>query len=81
MLHRATGMKPEAQFHGVLRLLAISGAMLAAVELMRHSLAELQLTPALEKAVRYAADSVTRRGTQKAYATEAEFEAFCATIA
>jgi ribokinase len=27
--------------------------------------------------VRYAADSITRRGTQKAYATEAEFEVFC----
>ena len=31
----------------------------------------------LNKAVRYAADSITRRGTQKAYATEAEFERFC----
>ena len=31
----------------------------------------------LNKAVRYAADSITRRGTQKAYATEAEFEVFC----
>ncbi len=31
---------------------------------------------ALAKAARYAADSVTRRGTQKAYATEAEFAAF-----
>ena len=28
---------------------------------------------ALNKAARYAADSITRRGTQKAYATEAEF--------
>ena len=28
---------------------------------------------ALEQAARYAADSITRRGTQKAYATEAEF--------
>ncbi len=30
---------------------------------------------ALGMAVRYAADSITRRGTQKAYATEAEFQA------
>ncbi len=51
MLHRATGMKPEAQFHGVPRLLAISGAMVAAVELTRHSLTELQPTPALELVV------------------------------
>jgi ribokinase len=35
------------------------------------------LDAALNKAVRYAADSITRRGTQKAYATEAEFEVFC----
>ena len=33
------------------------------------------LAHALGRAVRYAADSITRRGTQKAYATEAEFEA------
>ena len=31
------------------------------------------LEPALKKAALYAADSITRRGTQKAYATEAEF--------
>jgi ribokinase len=47
----------------------------------RYFAAGLAVQPALEKAVRYAADSVTRRGTQKAYATEAEFEAFCARIA
>ena len=35
---------------------------------------------ALDKAVRYAANSVTRRGTQKAYATEGEFAAFCAGL-
>lgn len=35
----------------------------------------LALEPALKKAARYAADSITRRGTQKAYATTAEFEA------
>jgi ribokinase len=34
---------------------------------------------ALDKAVRYAADSITRRGTQKAYASLADFEAFCRT--
>jgi ribokinase len=31
------------------------------------------LKSALDKAARYAADSITRRGTQKAYASEAEF--------
>ncbi len=31
------------------------------------------ITVALTKAARYAADSTTRRGTQKSYATEAEF--------
>jgi ribokinase len=36
----------------------------------------MALEAALDKAARYAADSVTRRGTQKAYATKAEFEAF-----
>jgi ribokinase len=36
----------------------------------------MELEAALAKAARYAADSVTRRGTQKAYATAAEFEAF-----
>ncbi len=36
------------------------------------------LAAALHKAVRYAADSITRRGTQRAYATEAEFSAFLA---
>jgi ribokinase len=38
------------------------------------------LEEALDKAVRYAADSVTRRGTQKAYATEGEFGVFCAGL-
>jgi ribokinase len=47
----------------------------------RYFAAGLAVEPALEKAVRYAADSVTRRGTQKAYATEAEFETFCASLA
>ena len=46
----------------------------------RYYVDGLGLDAALNKAVRYAADSITRRGTQKAYATEAEFEAFCRTI-
>ena len=41
----------------------------------------MDLEAALAKAARYAADSVTRRGTQKAYATAAEFEAFERTLA
>jgi ribokinase len=36
---------------------------------------------ALHKAVRYAADSITRPGTQKSYATAADFEAFLETLA
>ena len=36
----------------------------------------MDLEAALNRAARYAADSVTRRGTQKAYATRAEFEQF-----
>ena len=43
----------------------------------RYYVAGAGLDAALNKAVRYAADSITRRGTQKAYATEAEFEIFC----
>lgn len=35
---------------------------------------------ALGHAVRYAADSITRPGTQKSYASESEFRAFCASI-
>lgn len=38
------------------------------------------LTAALDKAVRYAADSITRPGTQKSYATAAEFEVFCRKV-
>jgi ribokinase len=44
----------------------------------RYFAAGLSLEAALDKATRYAADSVTRRGAQKSYATEAEFEALCA---
>ena len=44
----------------------------------RYYGAGLGLEDAIAHAVRYAADSVTRRGTQKAYATEAQFAAFCA---
>jgi len=40
----------------------------------------LPLEAALAQAVRYAADSVTRRGTQKAYATADQFKAFCETV-
>jgi len=43
----------------------------------RYFAGGLDLEPALGLAARYAADSVTRRGTQKAYAAEAEFNAFC----
>ena len=43
----------------------------------RYFAAGESLQSALNRAVRYAADSVTRRGTQKAYATEAEFTKFC----
>jgi len=46
----------------------------------RYFAAGLALEAALDKTARYAADSVTRRGTQKAYATEAEFAAFCAGL-
>jgi len=35
---------------------------------------------ALRQAVRYAAHSITRPGTQKSYANAAEFQAFCATL-
>nr|WP_321481803.1 ribokinase [uncultured Cohaesibacter sp.] len=38
------------------------------------------LEAALSMAVRYAADSITRQGTQKSYATGAEFKAFCASL-
>jgi ribokinase len=43
----------------------------------RYFAAGETLQSALTLAVRYAADSVTRRGTQKAYATAAEFRRFC----
>ena len=38
------------------------------------------LEEALRMASRYAADNVTRRGTQKAFATLEAFEAFCARL-
>lgn len=47
----------------------------------RYYVETRDLTAALHKAVRYAADSITRPGTQKSYATRAEFEAFCARLA
>jgi ribokinase len=40
----------------------------------------MPLEAALKQAARYAADSVTRRGTQKAYATADEFKRFCETL-
>jgi len=40
----------------------------------RYYVETADVADALGKAVRYAADSITRRGTQKAYATEAEFQ-------
>ena len=43
----------------------------------RYFAAGLDLDAALAQATRYAADSVTRRGAQKSFATESEFEAFC----
>jgi ribokinase len=46
----------------------------------RYFAGGLSLEAALDRAVRYAADSVTRRGTQKAYALEADFNAFCARL-
>jgi len=46
----------------------------------RYYAAGLALDAALDKAARYAADSVTKRGAQKSFATEAEFEAFCGTL-
>ncbi len=41
----------------------------------RYYVERRDVVAALNQAVRYAADSITRRGTQKAYATEAEFTA------
>jgi ribokinase len=46
----------------------------------RYFAGGLDLEAALDLAARYAADSVTRRGTQKAYATEAQFAAFCQAL-
>ena len=45
----------------------------------RYSAAGL-VEAALDKATLYAANSVTRRGAQKSFATEAEFEAMCARL-
>jgi ribokinase len=42
----------------------------------RYYVASGDLAGALNNAALYAADSITRRGTQKAYALEADFEAF-----
>jgi ribokinase len=40
----------------------------------------IPLEAALKQAARYAADSVTRRGTQKAYASADEFKTFCEAL-
>ncbi len=45
----------------------------------RYYAAGLGLEAALDKATLYAADSVTRRGAQKSFATEAEFEVLSAS--
>jgi ribokinase len=46
----------------------------------RFFAAGLALEDALAQAARYGADSVTRRGTQKSYASMDQFKAFCATL-
>ena len=46
----------------------------------RYYAGGLDLDAALDKAARYAADLVTRRGTQKAYSSEADFDRFCASL-
>jgi ribokinase len=46
----------------------------------RYFAGGLGLEGALRQAARYAADSVTRRGTQKAYASEAAFRTFCESL-
>jgi ribokinase len=46
----------------------------------RYFAGGLGLEAALGLAARYAADSVTRRGTQKAYASEAQFQVFCQSL-
>jgi ribokinase len=46
----------------------------------RYLAAGLSLDAALAQATRYAAFSVTRRGAQKSFATEAEFDPFCAKL-
>jgi ribokinase len=44
----------------------------------RYHASGLSVDDALDRATLYAADSVTKRGAQKSFATEAEFQAFCA---
>ena len=46
----------------------------------RYFAGGLSLEASLRQAARYAADSVTRRGTQKAYASEAAFRTFCESL-
>jgi ribokinase len=46
----------------------------------RYYVETKDMEAALGKAVRYAADSITRLGTQKSYARQDEFDAFCAGL-
>lgn len=46
----------------------------------RYYVENRDLDAALHMAVRYAADSITRPGTQKSYASREAFEAFCASL-
>lgn len=46
----------------------------------RYYVEHHDLEAALHKAVRYAADSITRPGTQKSYARQDAFDAFCAGL-
>lgn len=58
-----------------------TGAGDAFIGAFAHFLTELNdAKQALHQAARYAAHSVTGRGTQTSYATAAEFAAFCATL-
>jgi ribokinase len=45
---------------------------------IHHLAAGADVGAAIGAGVRYAADSVTKHGTQRSYATKAEFDAFCA---
>ena len=57
-----------------------TGAGDAFVGAFAHFIVTAEIEQALRLASRYAADSVTRRGTQKAYASLEAFEAYCARL-